>query len=255
MTPSELIACIDLTYLQEAEPTDDHPDSTVDAAIAQAIVDLCAIAEDPGPGTPGVAAVCVWPHLVARTRAELTRRGSSVRLATVVAFPSGEATPQERVDEIGSVLAVGADEIDMVLAADALEEPGRAGEELQAARAAAGSHVLKVIIETGRLETGDAIQAATRLAIDGGADFVKSSTGKGWPGINLRAARAMCAEIAADAPGQPVGIKFSGGIRTLAFAQELADIVEEDLGPEWLQPDRLRFGTSCQPTGIFASSQ
>lgn len=247
MTLDELIACLDLTSLGEDDTT-----ATIDDLIARSIAPIPRSGTGRGPDAPATAAICVWPRFVPYARAALARRGSAVRLATVVAFPSGQATAQERADEIASVLAAGADEIDMVLAADALEESGRACEELQAARVAAGSHLLKVIIETGRLETDARIQAATHLAIESGADFVKSSTGKGYPGVTPEAARSMCtavasASAAASPAGPPVGVKFSGGIRDMALALSLAGIVEEVLGTQWLTPTRFRIGASQVP--------
>jgi len=249
MDRRDLIACVDLTALGEDQRAD-------------ALDELCDLAIDPGPGLPPVAAVCVWPRFVPSARARLALSPSAgVRVATVVSFPTGIASPAERAREVKEALAAGADEIDMVLAPDALENPTRAMGELVAARHAAGAHTLKVIIETGRLAAPDRIRAATRLVMDAGADFVKSSTGRGFPGVTADAARAMCSEIAEHRPEDAgrerrlVGLKFSGGIRDIVFASELADIVEEILGTAWLTPEYLRIGASRLPTGTATSSQ
>ncbi len=182
-----------------------------EAAEVGAIDRLCAQAMD-GP----VAAVCVYPQWIARARERLA--GSGVPAATVANFPQARGTPAAVAEEIAQARDAGADEIDLVIpyAAVLAGDLATAGEVLAAGRHASGTAPLKVIIETGAMDRAAPITQACRLAIDNGADFLKTSTGKGPPGASLAAA-ALLLEAAAGA-GRPVGVKVSGGIRTVAEA-------------------------------------
>ena len=224
------VRCLDLTSLSD-EDTD------------EGIRELCARAMEPAVGVPHVAAVCVSPRF-ARFTSELLR-GSGVRLAVATgAFPSGVLSMESRVREIGEAIDAGADEIDTVMDHRAFLE-GRAAEvrtQLEASREACGDRTMKVILETGALPDAGAIRRAAELAIDAGADFVKSSTGKVGPGVTSPAARAMC-EAVRDS-GRSVGVKLSGGVRTSEQALGHLSTVDEVLGSGWLTPERFRIGAS-----------
>ena len=222
-----LIACLDLTSLSGRE---------TDAEIER----LCARGLAPGSGLGPVAAVCIPSDSV-----ELAHRfleGTDVRVATVIAFPDGTAGRIERVRQITKAAYLGADEFDSVLSPDALGSPAHVAELLRAERLAAGDSTWKVIIETGRLGSAERIRVATRMALDAGADFVKTSTGTMEPGATVEATRAIGEEIVAAASG--AGVKVSGGIREPAQAGALAEVVAEVLGPEALTPARFRIGAS-----------
>ena len=120
---------------------------------------------------------------------------------------------------------------------------------------AAGRAHFKVILEVCELGSEGAIAEATRLAIDAGADMVKTSTGKGASGASPEAVLAMAQAVAEHcaAGGRPVGIKIAGGVRTAADALEYLDIVRSVLGTEWLTPDRLRFGASSLLGNVVAA--
>jgi len=211
---------------------------------------LCAAARRPDVADASVgpvAAVCVYPVYVALARQLLD--GTPVRVATVAAgFPHGLSPLSSRLAEIEAAVKAGADEIDIVIDRAAVLE-GRLGsvrDELEAFREIAGTTCLKVIIETGELGTAENVRTATQLAIEAGADFVKTSTGKARTNATPLAVAVM-ADVIARSIGdghRPVGLKIAGGVRTAADACGYLAIVREYLGPEWMTPDRLRFGAS-----------
>jgi deoxyribose-phosphate aldolase len=231
------IRCMDLTTL---EGTD-----TVGKIVA-----MCAKAVRPDPlrpEVPSVAAVCLYPQLVPVAVEQL--RGTGVAVASVAGgFPSGLAPLDARLQEIREVAGAGADEIDIVLNRS-LFLGGRyaeAFEELVAARDAAGSTHLKVILETGELGSYDRVRQASMLAMAAGADFIKTSTGK--IGVNATLPVALCMmEAARDfhvRTGREVGIKVAGGVRRAKQAIQYLILVHETLGPAWMRPERFRIGAS-----------
>ncbi len=200
---------------------------------------LCARAV----GAPGpVAAICIWPRFVAQARTMLGR--APVRIATVVNFPQGESTGAEVLAETQGALASGTDEIDLVLPWRAFLAGDAAAAEamVRAVKETCEGRTLKVILETGEYPDLDKVRAASELAIAAGADFIKTSTGKTAHSASLPTARTMLAVIAAS--GRPVGLKPSGGIRTLADAAGYLDLADAIMGPEWARPERFRFGAS-----------
>ncbi len=232
-----VVGCVDLTTLEG----NDTPGR---------IRALCAQARRPSAADPTVgptAAVCVYPELVPLARELLA--GTPVRVASVAgAFPSGLSGAAVRAADIADAVERGAEEIDIVLNRSAVLS-GRddvAARELAEAKIAAGAAHLKVIIEVGELVSLAAIRAASRMAIDAGADFVKTSTGKTPVNASPPAVLAMLEEIAGHhgRTGRRVGIKVAGGVRTAADALGYVALVREVLGDEWLTPQLLRFGAS-----------
>jgi deoxyribose-phosphate aldolase len=214
------------------------------------IVALCAKAVRPDPrdaSIPSVAAVCLYPQLVGVALEQL--EGTGVNVASVAGgFPSGLGPLDARLREIGDVVDTGADEIDIVLNRS-LFLGGRyaqAFEELVAAREAAGSTRLKVILETGELGSYDRVRQASVLAMAAGADFIKTSTGK--IGTNATLPVALCMmEAARDFhrdTGRAVGIKVAGGVRASKQAIQYLVVLHETLGRDWMTPDRFRIGAS-----------
>ena len=231
------IRCMDLTTL---EGTD-----TVGKIVA-----MCAKAVRPDPvdpSIPPVAAICLYPQLVPVAVQQL--RGSGVHVASVAgAFPAGLGPLDSRLHEIAEVVELGADEVDIVLNRS-LFLGGRyqqAFEELAAARDAAGSAHLKVILETGELGSYDRVRQASVLAMAAGADFIKTSTGK--IGVNATLPTALCMfEAARDFhrdTDRAVGIKVAGGVRKAKDAIRYLVVLHETLGPDWMTPDRFRIGAS-----------
>ena len=215
---------IDLTSLGEADSGE-----KVDALCEQAI-------------RHNVAAVCVWPEFVSRCVARLD--GIPRHIATVVNFPDGGTDIDSALDLTRRCVARGADEIDMVMPYRAwlLGDDATAKRMIEAVKQACGAARLKVILETGRLGGRKNIRAASRLAIDAGADFIKTSTGKTPVSATPSAAEEML--IAIGESGKPVGFKASGGIRTLRQAGNYLRLADRVMGPDWAVVDRFRFGAS-----------
>jgi deoxyribose-phosphate aldolase len=218
-----------------------------DEATEHDVASLCGKARSPHGD---VAAVCVWPRHVAVARRELGAH-SPVRVATVVNFPEGMDTIDDVCSLTREALAAGADEIDLVLPWRAYAGGARdqAGAMVVAVRAEVPG-VLKVILETGELLTTAAIDGAARLAIRSGADFVKTSTGKTPNGASLEATEVMLRAIADLDP--QVGLKPSGGIRTLDDAGAYLAQADEMMGPAWATPATYRFGASGLWTALMA---
>jgi deoxyribose-phosphate aldolase len=223
------LACLDLTSLNDAD---------AEADIAR----LCARARSRF-GTP--AAVCVWPRLAAFARREAP---PEVAVAAVANFPDGSLDVARTVREVGAIVQAGAQEVDVVLPWRALREGDGRGcaAVLEAARRASTGLVLKVILESGELAEPALVRRAGELALDAGADFLKTSTGKTRHGASPQAARTMLELIAerGAGPGGMAGFKASGGVRTVADAAAYIDLVASLLGPRAVSPRRLRIGAS-----------
>ena len=207
-----------------------------------------AIRPDPAdPTVPSVAAVCVYPNLVTHASEKLA--DTNVRVASVAtAFPSGHSPLDIKLEEARRAAALGADEIDMVIDRGAFLSGnyGRVYDEVRRVKEAVGDAHLKVILETGELGTYDNVRRASLLAIAGGADFIKTSTGKIQPAATLPVTLVMLEAVrdVYDETGRKVGVKAAGGIRQAKQAVQHLVVVNETLGPEWLTPDLFRFGAS-----------
>ena len=223
-----------------------------------------ARAPDPAdPTTPSVAAVCVYPDLVEVAVDAL--RGSEVKVASVAtAFPSGRASLSVKLAEVKEAVAAGASEVDMVIDRGAYLAGhfGAVVDEIQATRAAcgagdAGGARLKVILETGELATYDNVRRASWLAMLGGADFIKTSTGKVAPAATLPVAVVMLEAVRdfADSTGRCVGVKVAGGIRTAKDALRYLVLVHEVAGDEWLDPTLFRIGASSLLNDLLMQRQ
>jgi deoxyribose-phosphate aldolase len=216
---------------------------------AASIAALAASAATPF-GHP--AALCIYPQFIAAARAALT---VPAKIATVANFPLGANDAELAARECAAAVALGADEVDVVfpwralLAGDMLD-----GLELvQRCRAAVGDKVLKVIIESGELENTAMIRLASEAAIEGGADFIKTSTGKMPRGADLGAAATMLAAIYASS--KKVGFKASGGVRSVADAQAYLDLADSMFGAGWATPATMRFGASSLLADVLAVLQ
>jgi deoxyribose-phosphate aldolase len=225
-----IIDCIDLTSLN----TSDTP-KTIDV--------LCDKAIELGP----VAAVCVYPGFVSQVAKRLG--GHPIKVATVVNFPQGIAPINTVVQDIDFVIKHGADEIDVVMpyrdfatskSLDSLCE------FVQACKDACQGTRLKVILETGALKNAELIKTACRAAISGGADFLKTSTGKIPMGATPEAVSAMLEVILEhqEATGRRIGIKISGGVKTVEDAKNYYQQVKQALGLGTLDPQHFRIGAS-----------
>lgn len=230
---------------------------------AISMIDLTDLADDASPVavealcaeamSHGVAAVCVWPDFVASAARALN--GSGVSVATVVDFPTGEERPFATAVLAERAIADGADEIDVVLPWRAwmAGDTERAARMLDAVRSAAPPPVtVKVIIESGQLASPHLIADATRFAIDHGADFVKTSTGKTPVSATPEAVAAILDVVSTF--DRMVGVKASGGIRTFDQAAGYLSQVDDRMGESWASPATFRFGASGLLAALVAET-
>jgi deoxyribose-phosphate aldolase len=224
LEPREMVALVDLTSLTGEE---------TDAGIAA----LCEQAQTPAGA---VAAVCVYGPYVARAVAGL--EGTGIPVAAVANFPEGDLDADRAVRETEQAVQDGAREVDVVLPWRAFLAGDRAGAMavIEATREACPV-LLKVILESGRLQEPDVIGAAARDALAVGADFVKTSTGKLQPAATLPAAAVMLEAVRDHGVG---GFKASGGIRTAEDVAAYLELADALFGPGWATPATFRFGAS-----------
>lgn len=231
---------------------------------------LCTKAMHPHdafPGIPAVAAVCVYPNLVKVAKTALA--GSNVKVAAVAtAFPSGMSTRKVKLEETKWAVNEGADEIDMVISRGHFlaGEYNFVFDEIAVVKEACGEAHLKVILETGELSTLDNVRIASDIAMNAGADFIKTSTGKIQPAATLPVTLVMLEAIRDFyySTGKKIGMKPAGGIATAKLALNYLVVLRETLGHDWLNPDMFRFGASAlandllmqivkEETGVYQS--
>jgi deoxyribose-phosphate aldolase len=215
------------------------------------------------PPLPSVAAVCVYPSLVMTASRAL--EGSGVRVASVATgFPSGQFPLSVRLDDVSKAVGAGADEIDMVINRGAFLSGhyDEVAEEIKQVRLACGGAHLKIILETGELETLENVRAASDLAIEAAASagpiadgevFIKTSTGKVNPAATMPVTLVMLEAIQAyfDKTGVRIGMKPAGGIRSAKQSLHYLVMVKETLGNDWLTPKLFRFGASSLTNDIL----
>jgi len=200
------------------------------------------------PPIPQVAAVCVYPSLVPYAKEYLA--GTNIKIAAVsTSFPSGQAPEEVKMLDVKRAVQLGADEIDMVIDRGAFLSGNyqKVFDEIVKVKDICGERVhLKVILETGELKTYDHVRFASDLAMEAGADFIKTSTGKVTPAATMPVTLVMLQAIAdyQDRTGRMVGMKPAGGIRTAKQAVHYLCMVNETLGRDWLTADWFRFGAS-----------
>ncbi|MBZ0202124.1 MAG: deoxyribose-phosphate aldolase [Ignavibacteria bacterium] len=252
------ISMIDLTTLEGKDS-----DGKVYALCQKAMHPI-----DGEPEVPHVAAICVYPNLI--KTAKQTLLGSGVKVASVATgFPSGQSPLKIRLDEVKKAVQFGADEIDMVISRGEFLEGNYnyTYNEVKAIKEACGDAHLKVILETGELETFDNVRKASIIAMLAGADFIKTSTGKVQPAATLPVTLVMLEAIRDfyNETGRIVGMKPAGGIRTTKDAIAYLCLVKETLGDTWLTPNLFRLGASTllndllmqyrkEKTGLYQSA-
>jgi deoxyribose-phosphate aldolase len=211
---------------------------------------LCRKAMRPDPSDreiPHVAAVCVYPTMVPFVKAALA--GSDVKVAAVATgFPSGQTFREIKVEETRRTVAVGADEIDMVIDRGAFlsGDYQKVFDEIAEVKEACGPAHLKVILETGELANYDQVRKASLIAMYAGADFIKTSTGKVGTNATLPVTLVMLEAIRDfhHATGKKIGMKPAGGISNAKLALAYLVVLYETLGSEWMTPDLFRLGAS-----------
>jgi len=237
-----ILSCIDLTSLNTSD---------TEEGIAKMVQKVNAFGEN-FPELPNVAAICVYPSMVKTVRECLTE---GVEIASVAAgFPHSQTFVEVKIAETSLAVLDGASEIDIVLSIGKLLEKkyDEIVEELQEIKTACREAHLKVILESGSLKV-DELRIASILAMESGANFIKTSTGKQQPAATLTAAYVMCQLLKEYyiKTGKKVGFKAAGGIATTEEALDYYCIVEDTLGDEWLQKDLFRFGASRLANNIL----
>ena len=236
-TAKEAIALMDLTTLN-----DDDTDAKV--------INLCHQAHSLAGDT---AAVCIYPRFIPVARKTLNAQGTAdIKIATVTNFPRGGDDIAIALAETKAAVAYGADEVDVVFPYKALIGGNETvGYELvKACQEACGDVLLKVIIESGELKTSELIQKASEIAIDAGADFIKTSTGKVPVNATLEAAKIMLNVIKEKNPN--IGFKAAGGVKDAQTAKAYLDLAREILGNDWVTADHFRFGASSLLNNLLA---
>ncbi len=229
-----LLPLLDLTSLNDARDDD--------------IAGLCIKATTPHGK---VAAVCSWPGFAAEMAERLA--GSGIGIAVVIDFPAGGAPAEAAAVEARQAVADGATELDLVMPYRAwlAGERDAAKANIAAVKAAAGTALLKVILETGAFPGPSEMADAARDAIAAGADVLKTSTGKIAVGATPEAAEALLGVIREASGG--IGFKAAGGIRSLEDAAVYLDIAERHLGADWITPAHVRIGASKLLDVVLAS--
>lgn len=206
------------------------------------------------PDLPHVAAVCVYPTMVAIAKKEL--QGTGIHLASVATgFPAGQVPLSAKLDDTRKAVDAGADEIDMVISRGEFLRGnyGFVFDEIVKIKEACGKAHLKVILETGELSTYDNVRRASDLAMHAGADFIKTSTGTISPAATLPVTLVMLEAIRDFYydTGRMVGMKPAGGIKNAKLALQYLVTVRETLGQAWLSPDWFRFGASSLANDVL----
>ena len=237
-TAKEAIGLMDLTTLNE--------DDTDEKVIA-----LCKQAHSLAGDT---AAVCIYPKFIAVAKKTLASQGTShIKVATVTNFPHGNDDVASAVKETKDAVLNGADEVDVVFPYNSLKNGNETvGFELvKACKEACAGIPLKVIIESGELQSPELIKRASEISIDAGADFIKTSTGKVAVNATLEAAEIMLNVI--KEKNQKVGFKAAGGVKDAQTAKAYLDLAREILGNDWVSPKHFRFGASSLLNNLLAT--
>jgi len=209
---------------------------------------------DAFPGIPTVAAVCVYPSMVATAKKAV--EGTGIKVASVAtAFPSGQAPKNIKISDTKFAVAQGADEIDMVISRGKFLEGeyNFVFDEIAAVKEACGTARLKVILETGELVTYDKVRRASDIAMYAGADFIKTSTGKISPAATMPVTLVMLQAIKDFyyKTGKMIGMKPAGGISKSKLALHYLVMLNETLGEDWMNNQWFRFGASSLANDVL----
>lgn len=241
----QVFSCIDNTTLEGCDTKEK----------VSALCHRSLALQDSSLGIAPVAAICVYPVFVRQVRREL--EGSGIKVASVAgAFPSGQSPLFIKLQEIKYAIDEGADEIDMVISRGAFLEGDeqRVFDEVAAIRQLVDGKTLKVILETGELQTRDNIVRVSQLAIDAGADFIKTSTGKIAVSATLEAADAMLQTIKNhfEKTNKMVGFKAAGGISTPEEVLKYYQLYKDIIGEEYVNKQYFRIGASRLTERLFS---
>lgn len=243
MSDLQKAASLAITLMDLTTLNDDDTD--------QKVIQLCHNAKTQAGNT---AAVCIYPRFIPIARKTLKEIGATdVKIATVTNFPHGNDDAEIAFAETKAAVAYGADEVDVVFPYKALI----AGNEKIGAEIVAGckaicgdSVLLKVIIETGELKTDALITLASKICIEAGADFIKTSTGKVPVNATLEATKLMLEAIKSS--GKQVGFKAAGGVKNAQVASDYIELARDVMGSNWVNADNFRFGASSLLTSLLS---
>ncbi len=243
---ARVFACIDNTTL-----------STTDTV--ESVEEFCrktrGLIVESGNSALHVAGVCVYPRFVKPAAAVL--KGSGIRVVSVASdFPHGQADIATKKNDVAALVNNGADEVDVVINRGLVLQ-GRydeTAEEIRHQKSIIGARTLKVIIETCELGSKELIEKASQIAIDGGADFIKTSTGKGSAGATLEAAEVMlkCIKENVKKGKKIIGFKAAGGIRKPEEALQYAETAMQIMGEEYIVPQTFRIGASSLTDSMYS---
>lgn len=244
MTDLERAACYGIQLMDLTTLSDDDTAEKVEALCQKAITDA-----------GNTAAVCIYPQFIQTAKAKLAElNASNVLVATVTNFPHGNGDVQVAVKETQQAVELGADEVDVVFPYRAfLAGNEQVGHDLVAqCKAACGDKaLLKVILETGEMKSPELIKKASLIAIDAGADFIKTSTGKVAVNATLEAAEQMLQAISET--GGKCGFKAAGGVKSSEDVAAYLSLTESILSSEWITPKHFRFGASSLLNNLLAT--
>lgn len=234
----EICSYVDLTSLNSYDSR-----KSIQAFLNQAV----ALEEKGFP----VAAVCLYPNFA--LQGVKIFQNSKIKVAVVAgSFPNAQGFLATKLSECKLALEAGVDEVDVVLNLGEFEDENYESvvDEIRAYKGLMPEKSLKVILETGYLKTPERIRLASELAIQGGADFIKTSTGKEFPGASHEAVEVMAKVIRENLSVRKVGLKISGGVRTYQDALAYFESIERELGRAYMTPDFLRIGASSLVTDL-----
>lgn len=245
-TYKEIFSFLDLTTLNVT----DNYESVLK------LVDMVNKMDNDYPEIPNVAAICIYPNFVTAVRGAL--EVSEVKVASVSGgFPSSQTYPEVKAIEAGLALKDGADELDIVMGVGnfVIGNYEDMCDEINEVKEICGEAKLKVILETGALESCNDIRKASILSIYAGADFIKTSTGKIGIGATPEAFYVMCNAVKDyyTETGTKIGVKAAGGIRTATDAAKYYTIVKEVLGEEWLNKELFRIGAAGLANNLISA--
>lgn len=248
MNDSVLKQCLGMLDLTTLKPTDTYSG-------VRKLVEKVNHAKETFPEYPLPASICVYPNFAGTVKDTLT--DSNVHVTVVAGcFPASQSFPEVKVLESRMAVERGADEVDIVLALNSFldRDMKKCSDEIRAVKDAVGGKILKVILETGALADETKIREASFLAMESGADFIKTSTGKLDPAATPFAAMVMCDCILEyyRKTGRKIGFKPAGGISVAKDAVVYYGIVSTVLGEEWLTPSLMRLGASRVANSIIS---
>lgn len=242
----DIFSCLDLTTLNVT----DNYESVLK------LVDMVNKMDNDYPEMPNVAAICIYPNFITAVRGAL--EVSDVKVASVSGgFPSSQTYPEVKAIEAGLALKDGADELDIVMGVGnfVIGNYEDMCDEINEVKEICGDAKLKVILETGALESYNDIRKASILSIYAGADFIKTSTGKIGIGATPEAFYVMCNAVKDyyTETGTKIGVKAAGGIKTASDAAKYYTIVKVVLGEEWLNKEFFRIGAAGLANNLISA--